>query len=132
MKKIFLIIFFLIIIIIFYSSKLSNKNNYILITTIPISDITEKTYYNKLFYLTIVLDDYIIEKYNLSYNELTLKSSERIYNKIIVNSGFSGASLRITITNNKSNNDLENILKERNTDYCEIIGVTKKDNTFID
>ena len=128
-KKFFLI---LIIVFIFYSFKIKNKNDYILITAIPIFDITEKTYYNEVFYLTIVLDNDIIEKYNLSYSKLTLRASESIYNEIIVNSGFSGVSLRITIPNNKPKSDLGNILKEKKTDYCEIIGVTKKDNTFIE
>lgn len=133
MKK-FLIINFLIVFIvisIFYILKMSNKKDYIIITAIPIHDITEKIHNNDLFYLTVDLEDYIIEEYNLSYDKLTLRVSESIYNKVVVNSGFIGVSLRITIPYNQPKSDIETILREKNADYCEIIGITAKGNFSI-
>lgn len=133
MKKILIISFFILFIIISIFSILetSNKKDYIIITAIPINDITEKIHNDGLYYLTVTLEDYIIEEYNLSYDKLTLKVSESIYNKVVINSGFIGISLRIKIPYNQPKSNIETILREKNTDYCEIIGITAKGNISI-
>lgn len=133
MKKILIISFFILFIIIsiFSILEMSNKKDYIIITAIPINDITEKIHNDGLYYLTVTLEDYIIEEYNLSYDKLTLKVSESIYNKVVINSGFIGISLRIKIPYNQPKSNIETILREKNTDYCEIIGITAKGNISI-
>ena len=133
MKKILIISFFILFIIISIFSILetSNKKDYIIITAIPINDITEKIHNDGLYYLTVTLEDYIIEEYNLSYDKLTLKVSESIYNKVVINSGFIGISLRIKIPYNQPKSNIETILREKNTDYCEIIGITAKGSISI-
>lgn len=133
MKKILIISFFILFIIIsiFSILEMSNKKDYIIITAIPINDITEKIHNDGLYYLTVTLEDYIIEEYNLSYDKLTLKVSESIYNKVVINSGFIGISLRIKIPYNQPKSNIETILREKNTDYCEIIGITTKGNISI-
>ncbi len=45
---------------------------------------------------------------------------------------FVGVSLKITSVKKLSNIDVGLILKEKQTDLCEIISVTKADNTLID
>lgn len=133
MKKRIILVFLLLcmVICIFYVLKISNKNDYTLITSIPIYDITEKIHDDD-FYLTVALEAYTIEEYSLPYDRITLRVSESIYDEIVVNSGFIGASLKITIPYNQPKSDIGMILKEKNTDYCEIIGITTKDNVVID
>lgn len=114
-----------------YVSKISNKNEYSFVTSIAIYDITEKIHEDE-FYLTVALGDCTIEEYNLPYDKLTLRASERIYDEVVVNSGFIGVSLEITIPYNQPKSDIGMILKEKHTDYCEIIAVTTKNNVLID
>lgn len=118
---------------IFLIFKISNKNDYSdynFVTSIPIQDIKTKFYDND-FYLTIVLEDDIIEDYNLSYNEIDFKVNKSIYDKIIINSDYTGITLEVVIPYNHPKNDIGIILKEKYTDYCKIIAITTKDNNLI-
>ena len=84
-----------------------------------------------IYYLTILLDDFVVQEYGLSYNSLTLKTTESIYNKVKVNSGFVGVSLKIVNPSNQEKRNLGMILKENLTDWCEVIGITTKGNVII-
>ncbi len=132
MKKymISLLIVIFIVICIFSVLKVSTKPDTTIITTLSIQDITEKSHTDD-YYLTILLDEYVVEEYNLSYDKLTLKTTESIYEKVKENSGFSGITLKIEIPGNQEKRDLGMILKENLTDWCEIIGITTKDNVII-
>ena len=126
-----LIVIICIAIFIFSIMKISIKPDTTVITTLSIQDITDKSHTDN-YYLKILLDDFVVKEYGLSYNSLTLKTTESIYNKIKVNSGFSGISLKIVIPGSEEKRDLGMILKEKLTDWCEIIGITTKDNVIID
>ncbi len=133
MKKYLISIFVIIgiVICIFSILKISTKPDATIITTLSIQDVTEKSHTDN-YYLTILLDDFVVEEYNLSYNSLTLKATESIYNRVEVNSGFAGVSLKITIPANQEKRDLGMILKEKLTDWCQIVGLTTEDNLLID
>ena len=120
-----------IVICAFSILKISTKSDTTLVTTLSIQDITEKSHTDN-YYLTILLDDFVVQENGLSYNSLTLKTTESIYNKVKVNSGFVGVSLKIVIPSNQEKRDLGVILKENLIDWCEVIGITTKDNVIID
>lgn len=111
--------------------KMSNKDDHSFVTALSIYDITEKKQDDE-FYLTVALDDFVVEEYSLSQNDFTFQVKESIYNKVIANSGFTGVSLKVTIPYDQPKSDIGMILKENRTDYCEIISVTTKDNILID
>jgi len=132
MKK-YLIPLFVVIgiaICVFPILKISTKPDTTIITALAVQDITEKSHTDN-YYLTILLDDFVVQEYGLSYNSLTFKTAESIYNKVKVNSGFVGVSLKIVIPTNQEKRDLGMILKENLTDWCEIVGITTKDNVII-
>lgn len=100
------------------------------ITSIPVLDITDK-FSEDEFYVTIVLDDCIVEEYRLTYNELTVPVNEEIYDEIVVNEGFAGVTLQVTIPDNQPKSDIGMVLKEKLTQYCKIISVTTTKNIVI-
>ncbi len=120
-----------IVICVFSILKISTKPQTTTITTMSIQDVTEKNHTDD-YYLTLLLDDFVVEEFGLSYNSLTIKTTESIYNNVSVNSGFVGVSLKVTIPNNQETRDLGMILKENLTDWCQVIGITTKDNVIID
>ncbi len=133
MKKYLISLFVIIGIVIFAFSiiKASTKPDTTIITTLSIQDVTEKSHTDN-YYLTTLLDDLVVKKYNLTHNSLKLKTTESIYNKVKINNGFVGVSLKITIPHNQEKRDLGMILNENLTDWCQIIGITTKDNIVID
>ena len=133
MKKylISLLVIIGIVICIFSVLKISTKPDTTIITTLSIQDITEKSHTDD-YYLTILLDDFVAEEYGLSYKSLTLRTTESVYNKVKINSGFVGVSLKIVIPGNQEKRDLGMILKENLTDWCEVVGITTKNNVIID
>lgn len=84
------------------------------------------------YYLTVILDDSVVKSYHLHYDRVSLKTGKRIYDKVFPEENFVGVSLKITNVKKLSNIDVGLILKEKQTDLCEIISVTKSDNTLID
>ncbi len=126
-----LIVIICIAIFIFSIMKISVKPDTTVVTSLSIQDITDKSHIDN-YYLKILLDDFVVQEYGLSYNSLTLKTTESIYNKVKVNSGFAGVSLKIVIPGSEEKRDLGMILKENLIDWCEVIGITTKDNAIID
>lgn len=134
MKKYLILLFVIIglVICVFSILKISTKPQATtIITTLSIQDVTEKSHTDD-YYLTLLLDDFVVEEYGLTYNSLTIKTTESIYNNVDVNSGFVGVSLEITIPSNQEKRDIGMILKENLTDWCKIIGITTKNNEIID
>ena len=134
MKKYLILLFVIIglVICVFSILKISTKPQATtIITTLSIQDVTEKSHTDD-YYLTLLLDDFVVEEYGLTYNGLTIRRTESIYNNVDVNSGFVGVSLEITIPSNQEKRDIGMILKENLTDWCKIIGITTKNNEIID
>lgn len=108
-----------------------NKPKLTTITALPIKEVTEKSNTDE-FYVTVLLDEAIVEEYNLANNEFKFRTNESIYDKVVVNSGFAGASLKITHPDDGLKKDIGMILKENETEYCEIIGITTNENILLD
>jgi len=102
-----------------------------LITSVSIESVTEKFHNEDGYYLTVILDDSVVKSYHLHYDRVSLKTGRRIYDKDFPDENFVGVSLKIASDKKLSHNDVGLILKEKQTDLCEIISVTKADNTLI-
>lgn len=102
-----------------------------LITSISIESVTEKFHNEDGYYLTVILDDCVVKSYHLNYDRVSLKTGRRIYDKVFPDENFVGVSLKIASDKKLSHNDVGLTLKEKQTDLCEIIAVTKADNTLI-
>lgn len=109
-----------------------NKNERITITSVSIESVTEKFHNEDGYYLTVILEDSVVKSYHLHYDRVSLKTGRRIYDKVFPDENFVGVSLKIASDKKLSNIDVGLILKEKQTDLCEIISVTKADNTLID
>lgn len=108
------------------------KNTHIIITSIPIESIDEKFHDEDGYYLTVNLESWLVESYHLSYDKISFKTDEEIYNQIFPGDSFTGVSLKIAWPEKSSNIDLGSVLKEKPNGSCEIISVTRTDNSVID
>lgn len=128
-KKIIIIIIGLIIFVIIGSIGIMRTRDKVTITTLSIREISEKSKEEDICYLTVILGDDVVDEYSLHYNTLKIKAEEKVYNKVIVNSGFAGASIEIPRIEN--NDEFVIMLKEKNTEKWMIKGVTTQDNIII-
>ncbi len=108
------------------------KNERVTVTSVSIESIAEKFHNGDECYLTVVLEDSVVESYHLSYDSVSFKTGQRIYDKVFPEDDFIGISLKITEPEKPSRIDPGSVLREKQTDLCEIISVTKADNTIID
>jgi len=108
------------------------KNECVTITSVSIESIAEKFHNEDGYYLTVVLEDSVVEFYHLSYDTVSFKTEQRIYDKVFPEDNFIGVSLKITEPEKRSRVDPGSVLREKQTDSCEIVSATKADNTIID
>ncbi len=131
MKKYLAVVIFVVCIVIgvFYF-KISNEKDYSFIASVPISDVADKFTDGEL-YLTVVFEDDVVKEYHLSNNKFTIPVNKDVYDQIVVNDGFIGVTLQVTIPEGQTHADIGTILKEGLVEYCKIIAVTKTDNIVI-
>lgn len=108
------------------------KNEHVTITSVSIESIAEKFHNEDGYCLTVVLEDSVVESYHLSYDTVSFKTGQRIYDKVFPEDDFIGVSLKITEPEKRSRIDPGSVLREKQTDSCEIVSATKADNTIID
>ena len=94
------------------------------ISTIGISDITNK-YIADQPYVTVVLDDDIVEEYSLDFNEVTIAVEKSVYDKITLDTGYCGMSVMVTIPDDLLTKDVFVILKAKRIENLKIIGVSE-------
>lgn len=121
--------------------KNSQTKELVNVTTMGISHITDKYSENSKFYLTVNLDEIVVENYGLVSKTYSFKTNEHIYNNISVNDDYSGLTLKITVPNNNALLDIDylgnerlmigSVLKGNYRDVCEIISVTDEKNEII-
>lgn len=99
-------------------------------TTLSISQITEKSQADGAYYLTVVLDDFVVEDYHLTSNTLKLKTTEAIYSKIDTNLTYIGVSLKI-MPYDPTDGDVSFMLHTQNTQNWTVIKVFTDSNTSI-
>ena len=118
------------------SKCLKKDDGYIFITAIPIDDITDKFYNGEEYYITVLLEDYLVEEYRLTSDTFTFPTTKSIYDQVALNAGYVGVSLRatlpVTLPEGSKPPDMGLILRENLTEYCIITGVTAKGNIRID
>ncbi len=101
-------------------------------------EVTDKFSSDDKFYLTIDLDDSMIDTYHLDDEELTIVTGKELYDKIAGNEKLLGVTLQVTVPADKkpaeqkdSSDIVRWILQEKNVEYCKIESITTKDNTKI-
>lgn len=112
---------------IYNHTKLSEKDN-VFVTTVAISGVTEKYSNNNIFYLTVNLDEYTIDEYDLSYRSVSFRINENLYNNIIINDSYIGITLEVTIPDSAEVMDIGTILEGKYTEFCHVVAITTKDN----
>ena len=110
--------------------KTQDKSEYTFSTTLPICAVTEKTAENG-YYLTVQLEDWTVDEYNLSSNLLTMRTTESVYAEADPENNYIGISLIVTIPGTEPQMDIGSVLKGGHTDYCEITAITTGDNQTI-
>lgn len=110
-------------------NSLKNKESEVTITTLSIKDISDKRIDVDSYYLTLVLDDFVVNEYSLQCNKIELQTEKKIYDEVTVDSGFAGAAIEIPRIQN--NDEFVMMLKEKNTGKWKIKGVTTQDNRII-
>ncbi len=108
------------------------KDGHVTVTSVSIESIAEKLHNEDGYYLTVVLEDSAVEFFHLSYDTVSFKTKQSIYDKVFPEDDFAGVSLKITEPEKRSRIDPGAVLREKQTDFCEIISVTKADNSLID
>ncbi len=108
------------------------KNKRVTITSMSIDGIAEKFHHEGGYYLTVVLEDWLLETYHLSYDRVSFRTEQKIYDNVVPGDNFTGICLKITEPDNRSKIDLGFVLKREQNDLCEIISVTTAENAGID
>lgn len=123
----------LILLGVFVLKKRSKERDYIYsITTMSIERVTAKYEKDGAFYLTVVLDDF----YHLPDQKISLRTTDSIYENVILNVKYVGAILRIQLPEEEKlmTIDAQSVLKLYGGEYCEITALTLADgkNTTIE
>lgn len=112
--------------------KRSEEKDGIYVMTMSIERVTAKYEKDGVFYLTVVLDD----SYHLPDQEISLQTTESIYEKVILNVKYVGAILRVRLPEGEKlmTIDAQSVLKLYGGEYCEITALTLADgkNTTIE
>ena len=103
-----------------------------LITTLSIKEMLAKNLDSNNYYLTVAVDDFVIDEYRLSYTELTIPVEKSLYEKVSADNSYVSISLEIIVPSHQSSNDLRLIFRDANTEYWKIIGITDSSNVIID
>ena len=94
--------------------------------------IADKSQNEEGYFLTVVLDDSLIEHYHLSYDRISFRTSQNIYNQVSPGEPVAGVTLEIRAPERSSAPDLASALKGKRNDLCEIVSLTTAGNTVID
>lgn len=114
--------------------SLANEEELVAIMAIPTDSIAEKFHDEDGYFLTVALEDWLIEEFNLSYDRVSIRTGQGIYDKVSPGDVCAGVSLRVSWPEKPSPADVNigPLLKEKQTDRWEIISVTTADNFVID
>lgn len=104
-------------------AAVSQKNERETVTTLSVDSIAEKFHNDGGYYLTVALEDWLIEEYNLSCDRVTFKTGQDIYDKVSPGDSYAGVTLRIREPEKCSNGDVRAVLKWDMSDLCEIISL---------
>ncbi len=72
------------------------------------------------------MEDWLIEDYNLSYDRITFKTEQEVYDKVSPGDIYAGVTLKIREPEQCSNGDIRAVLKWKRNDLCEIVSLGQK------
>ena len=101
------------------------------IVTLSVDSIAGKFHNEDGYYLTLALEDGVIEDYHLSYDEVSIKTGKNLYDKVVPGERSPGVTLKIT-DSEKECRDIGALMKVKRHELCEIISVTAADHSIID
>ncbi len=101
------------------------------IVTLSVDSIAGKFHNEDGYYLTLALEDGVIEDYHLSYDEVSIKTGKNLYDKVVPGERSPGVTLKITDPE-KECRDIGALMKAKRHELCEIISVTAADHSIID
>ena len=107
----------------------AEKDGPVIYTTLSIDRIAEKLHNEDGYYLTVALEDWLIEDYNLSYDRITFKTEQEVYDKVSPGDIYAGVTLKIREPEQCSNGDIRAVLKWKRNDLCEIVSLGQKAGT---
>ena len=107
----------------------AEKDGPVIYTTLSIDRIAEKLHNGDGYYLTVALEDWLIEDYNLSYDRITFKTEQEVYDKVSPGDIYAGVTLKIREPEKCSNGDIRAVLKWKRNDLCEIVSLGQKAGT---
>lgn len=115
--------------------KRSEERDSVYWMTMPIERVTAKYEKDGVFYLTVVLDDSFAPEYHLPDQEVSMRTTESIYENIMLDKKYVGASLTVRLPAGEklTSIDIQSVLKLYGGEYCEITLLTLADgkNTTI-
>lgn len=118
------------------SNCLKKDDGYFFWSTFFIDDITDKFYNSEEYYITVDLDDSMVEEYRLTSDTFTFPTTKSLYDRAELNVGYVGVSLQVTLPvtlpEGSKPPDMGLILRENLTEYCIITGATVEGNIPID
>lgn len=112
----------------------AGEDELVAIMSVSVDSIAEKFHDEDGYYLTVTLEDWLVEKFNLSYDRVSIRTRPGIYDKVSPGDVCAGVSLRVSWPEKPSPADVNigPLLKKKQTDRWEIISVTTADNETID
>ena len=79
------------------SNCLKKDDGYFFWSTFFIDDITDKFYNSEEYYITVDLDDSMVEEYRLTSDTFTFPTTKSLYDRAELNVGYVGVSLQVTL-----------------------------------
>lgn len=93
------------------------------VTVLSIESIAEKFQDEDGYYLTVALEDWLIDEYDLSYDRATFRTRQDIYDEVSAGDKYAGVTLKISEPEKCGNGDVRAVLKWDMCDLCEIISL---------
>lgn len=112
--------------------SLAGEYEHVTVTAISVDSIAEKFHDEDGYFLTVALGDELVKEYNLSYDRVSVRTGQGIYDKVSPGEVCAGVTLRIRWPEKQPRVDIGAELKGKQTDRWEIISVTTADNETID
>ena len=112
----------------------AGKDGHVSVTAVSVDSIAEKFHDEDGYFLTVDLGDELVEEFNLSYDKVSIRTRQGIYDMVSPGEVCAGVTLKISWPEKPSPADvnIRPLLKEKQTDRWEIISVTTADNFVID
>ena len=113
------------------SKCLKKDGGYFFLSTFFIDDITDKGYDGEEYYITILLDDSMVEGCRLTSDTFSIPTTKSIHDQVALNVGYLGVSVEVTLPEGYAKTmDMGYIFRENLTEYCKITKVMATDMDY--